>query len=230
MHNWCRKGVTLIAASNEAILVVKFSIRGNLRFLSHAETVKLFQRACVRAGIRIRYSQGFNPRPRLSLPLPRSVGVESDDDLLCVKVETSAKWSDAKQFRSALSRRLPPGCELLTVKVAEAKTSFQPCAATYILAVHRENFNKELKSRIKRILASDGLNIRRQINARGDTRNVDVRPFLESIEFDSENIVVKCKITSAGSIRVEEILKLLGLGGENLAAPIKRTSVQWQSN
>jgi Iap family predicted aminopeptidase len=158
------------------------------------------------------------------------VGVESDDDLLCVKVETSAKWSDAKQFRSRLSGRLPRGCELLDVKVTEARTSFQPCAATYILAVRRENFNEQLKSRIKRILASDGLNIRRQINARGDTRNVDVRPFLESIEFDSKNIVVKCKITSAGSIRVEEILKLLGLNGENLAAPIKRTSVQWQSN
>ena len=76
-----------IVASNETILLVmKFRIGRSLRFLSHAETLSLFQRACVRAGIDLCYSQGFNPRPKLSLPLPRPVGVESDDELLAVRV------------------------------------------------------------------------------------------------------------------------------------------------
>ena len=76
-----------IAVSNETILlVIKFKLSGSLRFLSHAEMLKVFQRACVRAGIKIQYSQGFNPRPKLSLPLPRSVGVETDEDLLCLRV------------------------------------------------------------------------------------------------------------------------------------------------
>ncbi|MHC4488481.1 MAG: hypothetical protein ACYS9C_02770, partial [Planctomycetota bacterium] len=56
---------------------------------------------------------------------------------------------------------------------------------------------------------------------------VDVRGFLESIELDERGIVVECKISSAGSIRVEEILKLLELDVENLAAPIRRTNVQF---
>ena len=58
---------------------------------------------------------------------------------------------------------------------------------------------------------------------------MDVRPFLKSIEFGSNSgIVVECKIGSAGTIRVEEILKLLELDVEKLAMPIRRTSVQWQ--
>ncbi|MBW7991664.1 MAG: DUF2344 domain-containing protein, partial [Planctomycetes bacterium] len=70
------EGDKCIAVSNETImLVIKFRIGGPLRFISHAQTLSVFQRACVRAGIEIRYSQGFNPRPRLSLPLPRPVGV-----------------------------------------------------------------------------------------------------------------------------------------------------------
>ena len=55
-----------------------------MRFLSHAETIRVFQRACVRAGVQIAYSQGFNPHQKMSLVPPRSVGVESNDDLLCL--------------------------------------------------------------------------------------------------------------------------------------------------
>ena len=74
----------MTAVQNMSV-IVKFGIKGNLRFLSHAETIRLFERACVRAGIKLVYSQGFNPHPKLSLPLPRTVGVESDDDLLYLR-------------------------------------------------------------------------------------------------------------------------------------------------
>ncbi len=208
-------------------MLIRFKISGNLRFLSHAETVKVFQRACARAGIKIRHSQGFNPRPKLSLPLPRSVGVESDDDLLCLRVEDSASSFDGEQFKAGLCEQLPEDCELLSVKVAEAKASFQPSCATYILVVQEGYANEKLKTRIENLLASDSFNVQRRINARGDTRSVDVRAFLKSIELDDRNIAVECKISSAGSIRVDEILKLLERDVENLAAPVRRTSVEW---
>jgi hypothetical protein len=59
---------------------------------------------------------------------------------------------------------------------------------------------------------------------------VDVRPFLKSIELDDKNILVQCKISAAGSIRIEEILKLLELTIENLTAPIRRESVHYRTN
>ena len=209
-----------------------------MRFLSHAETVKVFQRACVRAGIKTAYSQGFNPRLKLSLPLPRSVGVESDDDLLCLRIHREPSpvphnpnepraTSYESRIMAGLSSQLPDGCELLTVTMAETKISFQPSEATYMLAVRREYLNENLKDKIKRLLASANLNIQRQIDARGNVRNIDVRPFLKSIKLNDKGIVVECKITSAGSIRIDEISKLLELDYGKLATPIKRTSVQW---
>jgi len=220
--------------SNETILlVIKFKIGGSLRFLSHAETVKVFQRACVRAGIEVQYSRGFNPRPKLSMPLPRSVGVESDDDLLCLRVNRDPNERRVMDYESRikarLSEQLPEGCELLSVSVTNAKTSFQPSLATYVLAVRREYLNEKLKTTIKRLLASESLNLQRRIDAKNSKfKNVDVRRFLKSIELDNKGIVVECKISSSGSIRVEEILKLLELDAEKLAAPIRRISVQWQ--
>ena len=234
-----------IPASNETmLLVIKFKVGGSLRFLSHAETLRVLQRACVRAGVSIRYSQGFNPRPKLSLPLPRPVGVESDDELLCLQVVKSISAQGHKSTRDAydlcpdglctsvkaeLSAQLPEGCELLSVTVAEAKTSFQPCSATYVLAVRQECLDEKLRATIGRLLASESLNVRRGAYSRNSkVKNLDVRGFLKSIELDNEGIMVECKISPAGSIRIEEILTLLELDEGKLAAPIRRTNVQWQ--
>jgi len=216
------------------LLVVRFRIGGSLRFLSHAQTLRVFQRACVRAELKIQYSQGFNPRPRLSLPLPRPVGVASDDELLCIRVRKST----SAQVRESISAQLPEGCELLSVDVAKTNTSFQPCSAAYVLAVRKEYLNEELKATIKRLLASESINLQRQIDKRKSRienqesriKNIDVRGFLKSIELDENSIIVECKISSAGSIRVDEILRLLQLDVEKLASPIRRTSVQWKSN
>ena len=187
--------------------------------------LRVFQRACVRAGIEIQYSQGFNPRPKLSLPLPRPVGVASDDELLCLRVHKST----SAQVHKSISAQVPEGCELLSVNVVRADTSFQPCSATYVLAVRKEYLNKQLKTTIERLLASESISVQRQIDKiKSRIKNIDVRGFLESIELDRDGIIVKCKISLAGSIRVDEILKLLELDVEKLASPIRRTSVQWQ--
>lgn len=207
--------------------MITFNTCGNLRFLSHAEMVKLFQRSCVRAGINLRYSQGFNPRPKMSLPLPRTVGVESESDLLYLQLDSIA---DESQIKTRLSEQLPAGCELLDVKIAKKKVSLQPNLVTYIFPLQREHLNENLRDRIADLLKTESLIIQRRIDAKGNIRQVDVRGFLESIKIDNANVVVECRVSSAGSIRVEEILKLLELGTAELTAPVKRTNIKWNFN
>ena len=243
-----------IAASNETmLLVIKSKLKGALRFLSHAEMLRVFQRACVRAGISVLYSQGFNPRPKMSLPLPRPVGVESDDELLCFRILKSTRAQEHKNTRDAydlctddlysfveaeLSAQLPGGCELLSVSTAGTVRSFQPCSATYLLVVRPEYLNEGLRTRIERLLARESLNVQRQIDKKNSKlktknsklKNVDIRGFLKSIKLDDQGIIVECNISSAGSIRIEEILRLLELDEDKLALPIRRTNVQWQAD
>jgi radical SAM-linked protein len=190
--------------------------------------VRVFQRACVRADVKVLYSEGFNPRPKLSLPLPRSVGIEADNDLLCLQMKTGA-GNLCSLVKTGLSEQLPDGLELQLVRTVKTKTSIQPCRAIYLLMVRREYLDEKLKSRINRLLASENLGLQRQIGTdNSGFKNVDVRPFLESIELGDAGIVVECKISSAGSIRVDEILKLLELDYDILSAPIRRTAVQWE--
>jgi hypothetical protein len=127
---------------------------------------------------------------------------------------------------------------MLSVSVVNANTSFQPCSATYVLVVRKEYVNEELKATIKRLLACESLCIQRRITRKksgtvrreSTVKNIDVRGFLESIELDPGGIIVKCKVTPAGSVRLDEILRLLELDVKKLALPVRRTSVQWKCN
>jgi radical SAM-linked protein len=216
-------------ANATILLVIKFRIGGSLIFLSHAETLKVFQRACVRAGIPIQYSQGFNPHPKMSLPLPRPVGVKSDDELLCLSLSCS---QNEPRIMDMLSEQLPEEIEPLSVSIAEPNTSFQPNSATYILEIQSEYLNGT-KARIEQLLAKKTLFVTRASGhssrrAPGEVKEVDVRPFLKSIKLDNNSIIVRYEISPAGSIRTDEILELLEIEPGMLAAPIKRTNVQWQ--
>ena len=59
-----------------------FEKTGNAVWISHLDLMRLFQRAFKRAGLPLTHTQGFNPRPSVSIALPLSVGVESECELL----------------------------------------------------------------------------------------------------------------------------------------------------
>ena len=56
-------------------LRIKFSRGEQLKFLSHLDLMRLWERALRRAGINPAYSEGFSPHPRISLAAPLAVGV-----------------------------------------------------------------------------------------------------------------------------------------------------------
>jgi radical SAM-linked protein len=209
---------------------VNFTIRGNLRFLSHAETVRVFQRAFVRAGINICYSKGFNPHPRMSLPLPRSVGVESDAELLVLQIEKTASMPDNQTLKSSLGTQLPLGCEITGLCISESRVSFQPAQFTCVLTVRKEYNDQRLHDRIDELLKTEQLEIQRRIDAKGSTRYKDVRGFLKSIELQQDSVVVNCNIDSNGTIRFDEIMSLLELDVEKLSSPMRKADVVWKNN
>ena len=59
-----------------------FEKTGNAIYISHLDLMRLFQRAFKRAGLSLTHTQGFNPRPSVSIALPLSLGVESKCELL----------------------------------------------------------------------------------------------------------------------------------------------------
>jgi radical SAM-linked protein len=218
----------ITTAVETIVTLVKFRIYGNLRFLSHAETLTLFQRACTRAGINLCYSKGYNPRPKLSLPLPRTVGIESADDILVLQIELPESDSlDTDLLKSMLTNQLPKGCELLDVTIAEPKTSIQPTAATYELPIRNRYVTDELKSCIDKTLQSETLHVKRRTKKTYKTRDINIRKFIKAIDLRKNDVIVECSITPTGTVRPDEILNLLHLDYDKLSAPISRKNVKW---
>jgi radical SAM-linked protein len=224
--------------TEDAQAAVRFRVTGTMRFLSHAETARVLQRACARAGLPVRYSQGFNPHPRLSLPLPRPVGVESDEELLVVRLEEDRAGASPESrtqreatVKRALAEQLPDGIDVQAVHLAPAHASWQPRSAEYVLPVQVEEAGGEerLRSRIAEVMESDRCMVQRGSGEDGSTRTVDVRPFLDAVRWEDGNLVVRHRTGPGGSIRVDEIRQLFGLRPQEPAGPVRRTHVIWET-
>lgn len=83
-----------------------FEKMGNARYISHLDLMRLFQRAFKRAGLPLTHTQGFNPRPSVSIALPLSLGVESRCELLDFDLEIPV---DCGEIREKLNASLVEG-------------------------------------------------------------------------------------------------------------------------
>lgn len=226
-----------VEAPSDATVMVRFAIGGTPRFLSHAETMRLWERVCARAGVPLKYTQGFNPHAKLSLPLPRTVGVASDDERLVVRlyaaegfplgaeeddVRARQRWQDAMQAR--LTAALVPGITVHEVVLLQSRASLHAVSAQYVFFLAETT---GLADRIAGVLAQESLVVDRVSPRRPGGRRVDVRPFLQAMRLEATQVIVACGITDAGSIRVDEIMTLLDLTPAALVAPVRRTNVTW---
>jgi radical SAM-linked protein len=88
-----------------------FEKTGEAVWISHLDLMRLFQRAFKRAGLELTHTQGYNPRPSVSIALPLSVGVESVCELLDFDLEGERVSCD--EIRDRLNQSLVKGVRVL---------------------------------------------------------------------------------------------------------------------
>ena len=95
-----------------------FSKTGRAVYISHLDLMRTMTRAFLRAGMRLKYSEGFNPHPNISIALPLSVGCESNCEIMDFKlIEDRAP----DEILRLLSAQLPEGIEVIDVYEAQRK-------------------------------------------------------------------------------------------------------------
>lgn len=90
-----------------------FEKTGNAIWISHLDLMRLFQRAFKRAGLPLTHTQGFNPRPSVSIALPLSVGTQSCCELLDFSLESDV--CSFEEIRNRLNHALVTGIQVLCV-------------------------------------------------------------------------------------------------------------------
>jgi radical SAM-linked protein len=115
---------------------IRFHKKGKVRFTSHRDVARIWERAFRRAGIAVAYSQGFSPRQKLSFGLALSTGHESEAEFLDVEVVEDRfcdgeAWADGRgvalgtELVETLSAALPIGIDVVAVAPIEKGESLQ---------------------------------------------------------------------------------------------------------
>lgn len=204
--------------------MLTFRIDGDLRFISHLDTVRLFRRACARAGLPVRYSQGFNPQPRIALPLPRPVGVASDADAILIETEHRI---DPADILKRLQEQTPGGISLIQARRMMPGERPQPDRVRYRLALD-EPAPDDWQERIDRIVQAESLPVVRKDPKDRSTRTIDIRPYLLEMHADGAGVVFTLQITGDGTARPAELAELLGCGARSINHKIRRLDIQWR--
>jgi len=192
--------------------------------------MRLFERAFVRAQASLAYSRGFNPHPKMSVIFPRPVGVESEGDL--VSAEFLEQEHQANQFKERFSKQLPGGIVLQDVAVIEKSQKYEPVQAQYSFALCQQMCQKQeqdkLADEIRGICERSEIIFRRK-GKKGSVRQIDLKEYIVSMELDNGAVNVVTKVTRGGTIRVNEILELLGLTYADLKGSVKRKNIKWNN-
>src|SRR5918912_2371337 len=99
-------------------LRLRYAKRGRLRFASHRDFQRSFERALRRSDVPMAYSAGFSPHPRISYANAAPTGAASEAEYLEIAV---SRRCDPQRLRTVLDAALPPGLDLM--EVVEAHTA-----------------------------------------------------------------------------------------------------------
>jgi radical SAM-linked protein len=107
---------------------LRFSKLGKVRWTSHRDVARMWERALRRAEVRVAYSEGFSPRPKLSFGLALSTGHESLGEYLDVDLAAPV---DVESLPARLTPALPDGIDCLAgIELAGGEPSLQQDVTT----------------------------------------------------------------------------------------------------
>jgi radical SAM-linked protein len=115
---------------------VRFSKRGKVRWTSHRDTARMWERAMRRAEVPVAYTEGFSPRPKVSFGLALPTGCESVSEYLDVELSRPV---EVRGLAERLSRCLPRGVDAMAaVEVAAGEPSLQEAvgSCSWLVEVH----------------------------------------------------------------------------------------------
>ncbi len=213
-------------------LRIRYTKQGKVRFISHRDTARAWERAIRRAQLPIVYTEGFSPRPKMHFGLALSNGHESDAEYididLDVQADASAPVLQLDTLPERLSAVLPDGIRATACGSVERGAPSLQAAVTHCTWQMIFSTSPDvLRQRVDQILAADQLPLRRV--RKGRERVDDARPAILAVEIDerdSSGGTLHVELaTQPRSLRPAEFIELLTLPDE----PVDEVRVRTRS-
>jgi radical SAM family uncharacterized protein/radical SAM-linked protein len=166
-------------------LRAEYQKTGPARYFGHLEMANVFTRAVRRAGIQVKYTEGFHPKPKIAFDDPLPVGLESCDEVLYMIVAATEK---AGAVTGRINAELPDGLRIVQCSVAATKAR-----------------RPKARARCYRVVARDGLFSRSAIAAfeKKESWVINrVRPKKKAQQIDLKKAVYHLDLTSSGTLEM----------------------------
>jgi radical SAM-linked protein len=188
---------------------ITFTKTHAMRYTSHLDLHRTWERTIRRAQLPLKYSQGFNPRPKINLAAALPLGITSDCEIAEIWLNQDLP---IKQVHNQLLEAVPPGIEIVQVESIDTSLSKLPNLvqkAVYEATLLEPTPN--LSDKIREILSSDSI-IRER---RG--KEYDLRPLIHSIKeievtsLGEQRIQFELALRPSATGRPDELLAVLGI-------------------
>lgn len=205
---------------------IRFAKLGPLRYISHLDLARLWERVFRRARAPLIYSQGFNPRPKLQLASGLPLGHESTFELLDAWLDRPL--DDLDLFSRALGESAPEGLKVLSIEpVDPQEPALQTVtdSATYQVILDEDVDASDLRQLAREFLArADCVRVRRD-------KPYDLRPLVDDLEVIDQPrltlIMTLALSAKRGTARPDEVIEALGLNAGR--AKVTRTAIELDS-
>lgn len=214
----CEEGTVKIFSADDVketfykTLKISFSKRGQAKYFGHLEQVKIFLRAIQRAGIPVKFSAGFHPKPKISFEDPLPIGLESLNEIFYLSVRGDVK---PKNIIDRLNKHLPRGLSVFHCQLAPAKSLCKASMSSTYMVTKKDGFfdAKELKCFVKRrelVVTRAG--------PKGKIKTIDLKEMVLKIELSAPNRLKMTLRTEPGrTVRPFEVVeKIFSLSGEEI--------------
>lgn len=197
------------------ILRIQYRKNGMMKFLSHLDMVRLVERSLRRGDMPLKFSQGFNPHPKIAFAAPLSVGLTSDYELVDIEIMEEI---DLAAFKDLFPSIFPSGIEFVRAQLLEQSKSLMSLVTDCAYAVKVTGTPEALKPFAK--MAENVMNkeeltvIKKSKEKRKPDKTVNVRPQIKELHVldqNSEEVVLRMKLAtgSAANLKPETVVAVI---------------------
>ncbi len=163
-------------------------------FLSHLDLIRLFQRVFNRAGLMLKHSQGFSPKPYVSVAMPLSVGMHSVCEILDFELEGDKPIPE--DLAERLNKSLPRGVRILDVYESSRKVREISLLAARLTMEYDNGVPKGATEAVKTLF--DGREVVVSKHTKRGAVDTDISPMIRKLDvlaFEQE-ICLDCVVSA----------------------------------
>ena len=186
--------------------MIRFGKQPRLRFISHLDLQRFFQRALNRTGLPIAWTQGFNPHPILSFGSALALGWTSEYEILDVKLSAPM---GRRRTEDAMRAALPVDLPVLEVRMVDDRHPAPMAmvrASDYEITLSGETAAATLDAAEEFLRRESVMAMRK---TKSGEREVDIRPMALSLEREGDVLSARLMLTEKDTLKPDLLVRAL---------------------